>query len=139
MMLNSSRSAYEYLKNSIRTDIEEFWIVALNARLEVLACEMLYRGTVEYCPTHPRDILKFVCVHQATSFIIAHSHPSGDPIPSRSDLKVTRDLKKLSDLLRVQLQDHLIITSKSYSSLADRGFFRKRNASILSHLQKADR
>lgn len=133
MKLSSSHLAHEFFKNSIRTDIEEFWIVALNAQLEVLAFDMLYRGTVEYCPTHPRDILKFVCIHQATSFIIAHSHPSGDSTPSRDDLKVTRDLRKLAELLRVPLQDHLIITKKGYSSLADRGFFKKRSSPILSH------
>jgi DNA repair protein RadC len=138
MKVSSSQSAYDFLRNRIRTDIEEFWIIALNVQLDVLSVEMLYRGTVEYCPTHPRDILRFLCVHQATSFIIYHSHPSGDSTPSRSDLKVTRDLKKLSELLRVSLLDHIIITKTGYSSMADRGFFRKRNESILSHRQKAD-
>ena len=79
----------------------------------------LFRGTVDACPVHPRDIFRFAIVHNASSFIIAHNHPSGDLKPSLSDLKFTKKLIRLSQTMQIPLIDHLILTKSSYCSFLD--------------------
>ncbi len=131
MKVTSSQIAAHLFKTKIRTDIEEFWILALSSQLKVLEIEMLTRGTVDSCPIHLRDIIRFICLHNASFYMVAHSHPSGDHGPSRQDLNVTRRICKVSELVQIPILDHLILSAKGYSSLADRGFFRKRAESIL--------
>jgi DNA repair protein RadC len=123
--LTNSRRAYDHLKGRFHSKQEEFWAVALNSELEVLATELIFRGTVNFCPLHPRELFRFLFLHQASSFLVAHNHPTGSSLPSRSDLTVTRQLWKLSRLVQIPLNDHLILGRDGYTSLADRGFFQK--------------
>lgn len=128
MIINTSQHAYSLLKNKICLEVEEVWLIALNSELKIIKFVMVFRGTVDQCQFHPRDIIRFLCLQNASSFIIAHSHPSGNHLPSRQDLKVTRNLEKICSLLQIPLLDHLIISKNGYSSLKDRGFFHKKAA-----------
>lgn len=125
MQINSSRKAYDILKKISQSEVEEFWIIALNSQLEMISKQMLFRGTVNACLIHPRDIVRSVCLSNSSSFIIAHNHPSGNPHPSVEDRIITRKLFKISQLIEISLQDHLIIGKDSYYSFADTGFFVK--------------
>ena len=121
--LNNSKQAYAFFKTRFSTTQEEFWAVALNSTLQPLGAEMLFRGTVNSCPLHPRELFRFLFLSQACSFLIAHNHPQGLALPSRSDLTVTRQIWKISRLVQIPLNDHLILGTDGYVSLADRGFF----------------
>jgi DNA repair protein RadC len=134
LKVTSSQIAAHLFRAKIRLDTEEFWVLALNSQLKVLGLEMLFRGTVDSCPIHIRDIIRFVCVRNASFFMVAHSHPSGDHGPSRQDLNVTRRIRKLSELLEIPILDHLILSNNGYSSLADRGFFRNKSDVILNRI-----
>ncbi|MBX2996190.1 MAG: JAB domain-containing protein [Bdellovibrionaceae bacterium] len=123
--IRNSQSAHSFLKDRFSVDQEEFWVLALGSELQVLDCKMLFRGTVHSCPVHPRDVIRFVAGANATSFMIAHNHPEGQALPSRSDLAVTRQLWKVGGLIEIPLTDHLILGKEGYCSLADRGFFLK--------------
>lgn len=125
MEINSSRKAYELLRKVFHPEVEEFWVIALNSQLKVIDQQLLFRGTVDSCLIHPRDIVRFVCKHNSSSFIIAHNHPNGDPRPSREDITITRKLYQLSRLIEVNLNDHVICGENSYFSFADTGFFLK--------------
>ena len=102
-------------------EIEEFWAVALNSEKEPLAARCLFRGTVDHCLFHPRDVFRFACLQNASSLIVAHNHPSGNCTPSMQDVKVTRRLVRAAALLEVPLDDHLILAGGAYYSFAENG------------------
>jgi DNA repair protein RadC len=59
----------------------------------------------------------------ASAIVIAHNHPSGDSNPSEADIKVTRDLIRAGQLLKIEVLDHIILGEGKYSSLRALGFF----------------
>lgn len=120
MSLNSHTRAYFYFKECMNASIEEFWILSLDAKLQVTAKEMLSRGTVNYCMIHPRDIIRFICRNNAVSFIIAHNHPSGDPLPSKADRQITKRIKQVGELVEIPMLDHLILTKNAFYSFTQK-------------------
>lgn len=123
--LDCSQKAYDFFQKHISTDAEEFWIVALSSGLSVLEKKLLFRGTVDRCPFHPRDLIRFICSQNATSFVIAHNHPSGDPRPSREDIEITKKIFYLTRILEIPMNDHIILTSSQYFSFADNGLLHR--------------
>ena len=121
MQINSSQKAYKIFEKIMDLDVEEFWILALNSNLEIIEKKLLFRGTVDRCLIHPRDVIRFVCGQNATSFIMAHNHPSGDPRPSKEDLEITKKFVMLSMLMEIPVKDHLIVSKQKYFSFADSG------------------
>lgn len=104
---------------------EEVHVVGLNAHRIPIATKLIFRGTVDFCLFHPRDVFRFLLEINATSFIIAHNHPSEDPTPSFPDILLTKKLFKASELLQIEMIDHLILTQNQYSSLKTMGVFGK--------------
>jgi DNA repair protein RadC len=121
MRINSSQKAYKIFEKSFESEVEELWVLALNSDLEIIDKKLLFRGTVDRCLIHPRDIIRFLCSQNASAFIIAHNHPSGDPRPSKEDLEITKKIVMLSKLTEIPLKDHLILSKQSYFSFADAG------------------
>lgn len=119
MIINSSQKSFDLFFPKISTDTEEFWIAALRPDLQVIALKLLFRGTVDQCTIYPRDIVRFVCLENASSFVVCHNHPSGNPKPSKQDKQITKNIFKISRLIEIPLNDHLIIGAKSYYSFAD--------------------
>jgi DNA repair protein RadC len=128
MKIDSSQKAFAILSKHITTDVEEFWVLALNSSLEIISKKMLFRGTVDRCPFHPRDLIRFLCSQNASCFVVAHNHPSGDPRPSKDDLEITKKILMLSVLVEIPLKDHLILGKENYFSFADSGWLEKINA-----------
>lgn len=122
--LTNSRQAAEFLGTRLNANQEEFWAVSLNSELQVLEAEMIFKGTVNSCPWHPRELFRFLVLSRASSFLISHNHPTGRALPSRSDLAATRQIWKIGRLMQIPLNDHIIFGREGYSSLADRGFFK---------------
>lgn len=100
-------------------DVEELWCLALGPSLRLLALKMIFRGTVDSCTVHPRDIFRFACLQNASQLIIAHNHPSGDPTPSNPDLEFTQRLIYVGLEIEIPVLDHLILTKRSYLSMAE--------------------
>jgi DNA repair protein RadC len=122
--ITTAEKAYQHLKSIGLLDVEEFWVLALGPSKNALKTEMMFRGTVDACMVHPRDIFRFACRNNASSLIIAHNHPSGDPQPSVCDLELTTKLIQASELIEIPLLDHLIVTQNNFTSLAREGFCR---------------
>jgi DNA repair protein RadC len=106
------------------SEVEEFWVMALGPSKKPIACQMLFRGTVDSCPVHPRDVFRFACLQNASSLIVAHNHPSGDLIPSSYDLKITRELMQAGQLLQIPVLDHILVTPMKSASFAAQGWCR---------------
>lgn len=110
----------------MRQDVEEFWCIALNACNHPLATECLFKGTVDSCLFHPRDLFRLACLNNAVALIVAHNHPSGNHEPSASDNKVTRQMLRAAQIMQIPILDHLILTESSYFSYAEAGLIKAR-------------
>lgn len=124
MEITSAERAYRILKPLLRTDVEEFWAMALGPKKELIRARMLFRGTVDSCQVHPRDVFRFGYIHNASALLVAHNHPSRDPLPSEQDLRLTERLIEAGQLLELPVVDHLILTVDGFSSLARRRWCR---------------
>ena len=118
----NAEQAYRWLKHLARLDVEEFWALALGPRKNLLASKMLFRGTVDRCPIHPRDVFRFACMANASSILVAHNHPGNDPEPSEEDFAITERLMCAGELLEIPVVDHLIVAKGGYASFASRGW-----------------
>ncbi|MGZ3769247.1 MAG: JAB domain-containing protein [Bdellovibrio sp.] len=130
----SSLQAYECLRAQINPYAEELWVLSLNSQLQILKKEMIFRGTADQCLIHPRDIFRTLILSNASSFIMAHNHPSHNSMPSEEDLILTRKMHQAGLLFQIPLVDHLVITSTKYYSMADHGLFQKWNKSAKKNL-----
>lgn len=88
---------------------EMFSCLYLNVRNRVLACEDLFRGTLDGASVYPREVVKRVLAHNAAAVILVHNHPSGSPDPSQADDLITRRLQQALALIDVRVVDHLIV------------------------------
>ena len=104
-------------------DKEHFWAILLNAQNHYLLHTQVSVGTQSASLVHPREVLGPALREGATSVILIHNHPSGDPTPSREDLRLTRQLRDAAALLDLNLHDHNIIGNgtASWVSMAERG------------------
>ena len=111
------------------TDVESFMVVYLNTRRRPIGWQIVSNGTLDMLLIHPREVFKAAILNNAAAIILSHNHPSGDPTPSEADIKVTRDLIRAGQLLKIDVLDHIILgtatpeQSKAYSSLRELGYF----------------
>ena len=86
-------------------------------------------GTIDTLLVHAREVFKHAIAANASAIVLAHNHPSGDPTPSEADIKVTRDLIRAGQLLKIDVLDHVIIgrttpeRAKDFASLRELGYF----------------
>jgi DNA repair protein RadC len=97
------------LVNAFDDDREHFWTVLLNALNRYLMHVHVSTGTLSASLVHPRQVFGPALRAGAASLILVHNHPSGDPTPSREDLRLIRQLADTARLLDLQLHDHLIV------------------------------
>jgi DNA repair protein RadC len=111
-------SVARLIRSRISRDQEELWAIALSASKRILGIEMMFRGTADSCMVHPRDIVRFICETNATSYIVAHNHPSGELEPSEQDWVFTAKLVSCGELIEIPLIDHVVVTQKGHTSMA---------------------
>lgn len=90
----------------------------VNTRNRIIHDEIISIGSLDANILHPREIFRPAIEYGAYAVIIAHNHPSGDPKPSDSDLKITGKLLQVSELLQIPLLDHIIVGENSYFSFS---------------------
>jgi len=98
-------------------------VLILNTRRRVKGHYLVSIGTIDTILVHPREIFRLAIMTAATAVVVAHNHPSGDSSPSEADIKVTRDLIRAGQLLKIELLDHVIIGNPSRASLRELGYF----------------
>lgn len=104
-------------------ECECFVVLLLNTRRRVKGHQLLTIGTMDTILVHPREVFRGAIIGAAAAVVIMHNHPSGDPSPSEADIKVTRDLIRAGQLLRIEVLDHVIIGNQSRVSLREQGYF----------------
>jgi DNA repair protein RadC len=100
---------------------EVFRVALLDAQNGLLKDVVVSEGTLSASLVHPREVFKPALLEPAASVILLHNHPSGDPTPSREDLRLTRQLVECARLLELRVHDHVVIGRGRYISLAQRG------------------
>jgi DNA repair protein RadC len=100
---------------------EVFRVALLDAQNRLLRDRVVSEGTLSASLVHPREVFKPAIVESAASVILLHNHPSGDPAPSREDVRLTRQLVECARLLDLRIHDHVIIGAGRYASLAEQG------------------
>jgi DNA repair protein RadC len=98
-------------------------VILLNTRRRVKGHQLVSIGTLDTLLVSPREIFRAAVVSSAAAVLIMHSHPSGDPTPSEADIKVTRDLIRAGQLLKIAVLDHVIIGAGQHRSLRELGVF----------------
>jgi len=112
----------DYCKANIaHGTVEEFHLLFLNRKNELIKHERQQRGTIDHTPVYPREVVKRALELDASALILVHNHPSGDPTPSKADIAVTRDIINAAKPLGVTVHDHLIIGRGRHTSLRDLG------------------
>ena len=104
-------------------DCECLAVLILNTRRRVKGHHLVSIGTMDTILVHPREVFRLAIVTAASALIVMHNHPSGDSTPSEADIKVTRDLIRAGQLLKMELLDHVIIGNGNFSSLRSLGYF----------------
>ena len=104
-------------------DCECFAVLLLNTRRRVKGHQLISIGTLDTILVHPREVFRGALIAAAAAIVIMHNHPSGEPTPSEADIKVTRDLIRAGQLLKIEVLDHVIIGRPNHCSLRELGYF----------------
>jgi DNA repair protein RadC len=109
--------------------VETFQILLLNTRRRLIGVVKISDGTLDTILVHPRDVFRPAIAANAAAVVLLHNHPSGETTPSEADIKVTRDLIRAGQLLKIEVLDHVILgratqeRPKDYMSLRELGYF----------------
>jgi DNA repair protein RadC len=100
---------------------ESFYLLLLDARHRVTGLRVVSVGGLDSAPVHPREVFGPAVREGAAAVVVAHNHPSGDPVPSAEDRRVTERLREAGELLGIALLDHVVVGDESFFSFADGG------------------
>jgi DNA repair protein RadC len=104
-------------------DCECLAVLLLNTRRRVKGHQLLTIGTIDTLLVDSRVVFRSAIIASASAIVLLHNHPSNDPTPSQADIKVTRDLIRAGQLLKIEVLDHVIIGNPGRSSLREAGYF----------------
>jgi DNA repair protein RadC len=129
-VLDNPETVVDFMRETNRLlNVESFQVLLLNVRKKLIRAEEISNGLLDTILVHPREVFRAAIAANAAGIVLVHNHPSGDPTPSDADIKVTRDLIRAGQLLKIDVVDHVIIgrataeQAKDYSSLRELGYF----------------
>jgi DNA repair protein RadC len=121
-VLTAMTTVLAYLRSAMAfEDREQFRILFLDRRNQLIADEVQGRGTVDHTPVYTREVMKRALELSASALILAHNHPSGDPTPSKADIEMTKQIVEVAAKLGVLVHDHLILARDGYRSMKAAG------------------
>jgi DNA repair protein RadC len=101
--------------------IEQFRILFLDKKNQLIADEVQQRGTVDHTPVYPREVVKRALELSASAIVLVHNHPSGDPTPSMADIEMTKKIIDAGSRLGVTVHDHVIVGRNGHASFRSLG------------------
>lgn len=131
-MVSTPIEAAHYWRQCVATDPrfdperEIFVVLVLNARKRIKGHILVSTGTLDTLLVHAREVFAPAIVMRAAAIVLMHNHPSGDPSPSEADVKVTRDMMRAGQLLKIEVCDHVIMghpSLRDHASLRESGYF----------------
>lgn len=113
---DAARILHDYMTD---LDHEEMWGIFLTSDNGLITQEMLTKGTLRATPIDTRTVIKRSLMNNASGVIIVHNHPSGNPLPSATDIRETKKVREACDLMDISLLDHIVMAGDSFYSFAD--------------------
>ena len=104
---------------------ECFVAIMLNTRCRITGHSLVSIGILDQVLVHAREVFRAAIINSAHSVVVVHNHPSGDPTPSDADIRISRELQRGGDLLRINVNDSVIIGTDSHVSLRTLGHFQR--------------
>ncbi|MBB3892852.1 DNA repair protein RadC [Phenylobacterium haematophilum] len=121
-LLSSHEAVTTYLRARLAAPPREvFHVLFLDKRNQLIADERLGVGTVDHAPVYPREVARRALELSASSVLLAHNHPSGDPAPSRADIDMTKQVVAALRVLRIAVLDHFIVAGDQVLSFRAQG------------------
>jgi DNA repair protein RadC len=116
--LSSWNDVIDYCRAGMAfADKEQFRILFLDKRNQLISDEVQQTGTVDHTPVYPREVMKRALELSATAIILVHNHPSGDPTPSQADIQMTKAIIDIAGPLGISVHDHIIVGRGGHASL----------------------
>ncbi len=128
-LCDTPERAADYWKAHITTEphfnpeCECFVVLHLNTRRRIRGHNLISIGTMDTTLVHPREVFRMAIARGANSIVLMHNHPSGESQPSEADIRVTRDLIRAGQLLKLEVIDHVIVGNRNLCSLRTMGYF----------------
>jgi DNA repair protein RadC len=98
-------------------------VLVLNTRRRIIGHNLVALGSLDTCPIAPREVFRPALAAAGSAIVLLHNHPSENPEPSIADIRVTRDLVRAGQLLKVEVLDHVIIGGQNqHRSLRELGY-----------------
>jgi DNA repair protein RadC len=117
-LLSSWHEVIDYCRTSMAfADKEQFRILFLDKRNQLISDEVQQTGTVDHTPVYPREVIKRALELSATAVILVHNHPSGDPTPSSADIQMTVAIIDIATPLGIAVHDHIIVGKNGHASM----------------------
>jgi DNA repair protein RadC len=117
-VLSSWSAVLDYCRTAMAfADKEQFRILFLDKRNQLIADEVQQVGTVDHTPVYPREVVKRALELSAAAIILVHNHPGGDPTPSGADIEMTRVIVEVAKPLGISVHDHIIAGKDGHASL----------------------
>lgn len=124
LIMTSSNEVGAYLTDKLAGHKqEELWALYIDNSNHIIAEKRLFQGTLDKSIAHPRDIFRWAVIYACAGIFIVHNHPSGNLIPSSSDIELTKMLQAAADLFHIDFLDHFIVGKGQYLSLRERQLF----------------
>jgi len=116
-VLSSWSSVLDYCRTAMAfAEKEQFRVLFLDKRNQLIADELQQVGTVDHTPVYPREVVKRALELSSTALILVHNHPSGDPTPSRADIVMTQSIIEVAKPLGISVHDHIIVGKEGHAS-----------------------
>lgn len=127
-VLSSWKEVLDHCRISMAfNEVEEFRILFLDKKNALIADEIQQTGTVDHTPVYKREVIKRALELSATSIIMVHNHPSGDPTPSRADIDMTQQIVQAAEPLGISVHDHIIVARNGHTSLRSLGLLQAQS------------
>lgn len=117
-VLSSWSAVIEYCRSAMAfADKEQFRILFLDKKNQLIADEVQQVGTVDHTPVYPREVLKRALELSASAIVLVHNHPSGDPTPSGADIQMTKAIIDIAGPLGIAVHDHIVVGKNGHASM----------------------
>jgi DNA repair protein RadC len=117
-VISSWSALLAYVKTALAHEArEQFRVLFLDKKNQLIADETMNRGTVDHAPVYPREVMRRALELSASAVILVHNHPGGDPAPSAADIDMTRQVVEAGRALRIAVHDHLVVGRHGTASI----------------------
>jgi DNA repair protein RadC len=121
--IRSPKDGYDLIKQYLGDDDREhFVVVCLDTKNQPTSIHTCHIGSLNASIVHPREVFKSAILSNSASILVGHNHPSGNATPSKEDIEVTKRLVGASQLLGIELLDHIVLGDNTFVSLKEKGY-----------------